>query len=458
LPRPPQPEILLTSDQVANAAPGSRARQLMGILPVATFWALVAQGILSVTRLLTTMTVGGKFGSGSEEQLGYYSNGFAALMVMIAIFEAFVTTPLTVFNQKQPADRKSVFSGQMLIAGLLVIGGIAAVCGILFGLQLYTQKVKPELAAALVAVACMAPFQLIREFSRRWLLANLRVRASAGLEVAFAGLFFIGVFTLVATGNVSALTMFFTLAVVNAIGCVSWWLIFRESFSFNSSIDQSSSIGNQLIENIRYGRWVAGENVCSTLTMYFSSWYLTWRLDEAAAGVFFACFTVVMLANPFLLGISSILAPRAAQGFNDQGYLGLVGVLLKLGSVLMLVMIAISVLLWFAGDRVTTLLFPAEYAGYFDQHFGGINQITAVLGLALPALGLSYISAFGLLAAHRPRDNFVSAAVGVAVLMIVNFCFAETTLLTVAISFVASYYAAMACRTGFLLVAFLKHS
>lgn len=448
----------MTSEPVANAAVGSRVHQLLGVLPMATFWALAAQGILSVTRLITTMTVGGKFGSGSEEQLGLYSNGFAALMVMIALFEAFVTTPLTVFNQKQPQDRRRLFSGQMLIVGLVVIGGITTACGILFGYQLYTQKVRPELAAPLIAVACLAPFQLLREFSRRWLLANLRVRTSAVLEIAFAALLFIGIFTLIATANVTAVTVFLTLAIVNAVGLVGWWLFFRKSFSFAAPNDRSTSVGSQMFENFRYGRWVAGENVCSTLTMYFSSWYLTWRLDEAATGVFFACFTVVMLANPFLLGISSILAPRAARGFNNRGYPGLFEVLLKLGSVLMLAMTLISILLWLAGDRATTLLFPSEYAGYFNEHFGGINQITAVLGLALPAMGLSYISSFGLLAAHRPRDNFVSAAIGVVFLVIVNFCFTETTLLTVAISFVASYYVAMICRTSFLLFAFFKDS
>ena len=446
----------MPSDSEEREFASGRLRQLLSILPMTAFWALIAQGVLSITRLLTTMTVGGKFGSGSEEQLGYYSNGFAALMVMIAVFEAFVTTPLTVFNQRQRDDQKAIFSGQMLFAALMIIGGIAAISGLLFGLQLYTQKLKPELAAALIAVACLAPFQLLREFSRRWLLANLQVRASAALEIVFAGLFFIGIFTLISTNNVTAVSMFNALAVINEIGVLGWWIFYRSSFAFGLERGNSASLSTQLAENVRYGRWVAGENVCSTLTMYFSSWYLTYQLDEAAAGVFFACFTIVMLANPFLLGISSILAPRAAQGFNDAGYPGLFKVLIKFGGVLMVVMFLMSVLLWFAGDRITTLLFPAEYAGYFDKHFGGTNQITATLGLALPAMGLSYAAAFGLLAAHRPRDNFYSAAMGVIVLVAANFCFAETTLMTAAISFILSFYVAMACRAILLLRAFFK--
>ena len=51
-------------------------RQLLALLPMTALWALLAQGILSVTRLLTSMTVGGKFspvaalGTDRNEQLG----------------------------------------------------------------------------------------------------------------------------------------------------------------------------------------------------------------------------------------------------------------------------------------------------------------------------------------------------------------------------------------------------
>ena len=82
------------------------------------FWALVAQGVVSVTRILTTVTVGGRFAPddaaagamlGSPEQLSLYYAAFGVLTVMIAMHEGFVTTPLTVFLPKQGKDRESTF-------------------------------------------------------------------------------------------------------------------------------------------------------------------------------------------------------------------------------------------------------------------------------------------------------------------------------------------------------------
>ena len=437
-------------------------RQLLALLPMTALWALLAQGILSVTRLLTSMTVGGKFspvadlGTDRNEQLGYYWIGFSTLMLVVALFEAFITTPLTVFNQQQSEKSKPRFSAQTLFAGLLLIGLIVGVSGSLVVAQLQTSYLNPGLSLAMIATAILAPFQLLREFSRRWLLANLRAKESTVLEIVFALLFLIGVSILLVTNQVTAVTMFFALAIVNAIGVVGWWYVFRSQFDFSRGKD-SQPLLQQIPENFRYGRWVAGENVCAVLTMYFCNWFLAYQTGEEATGVFGSCFQVVLLANPFLLGIASILAPRAAAAFNEQAYPGMLKVLIKFGIVMFTVMTLFSLLLCFAGDRITAIMFPTTDL-FFEEYLGSQNSITAVLGLALPAMGLSYLASCGLMAAHRPRDNFYSAIVGAIVLIGLNFCFSETTLMTAAISFTMSYGAATICRLFFLAKAFLKSS
>lgn len=437
-------------------------RQLLALLPITALWALLAQGILSITRLLTSMTVGGKFspvadlGPNRNEQLGYYWIGFSTLMLVVALFEAFITTPLTVFNQQQSEQKKPRFSAQTLFAALLLIGLIVGVSASLILVQFQTSYLNPSLALALIATAILAPFQLLREFSRRWLLANLRAKESTYLELAFAVLFVVGVSILLATDQVTAVTMFSTLAIINAIGLAGWWYVFRGQFDFSRQ-QTAEPLTQQIPENFRYGRWVAGENVCTVLTMYFCNWFLAYQTGEAATGVFGSCFQIVMLANPFLLGITSILAPRAAAAFNEQSYPGMLKVLIKFGSVMFTVMTLFSLLLWFAGDEITTIMFPATDV-FFAKHLQNQNQITAALGLALPAMGLSYLASCGLMAAHRPRDNFYSAILGAVVLIGLNFSFAETTLMTAAISFILSFCAATTCRLLFLVNAFLKNS
>ncbi|MGB7344770.1 MAG: hypothetical protein WBD20_11175 [Pirellulaceae bacterium] len=428
-------------------------RSLISRLPMAVFWALAAQAILSITRLLTSMTVGGRFGSGSEEQLGYYSSAFGVLMILVGLHEAFVTTPLTVFNQKRSSDQRKSFSGSMLITSFLVIGVIAAVTGVLIAIQSGFQILKPELGAALVAAAALAPLQLLREFSRRWLLANLQVTASAWMECLFAICYLAALAGLVFAANVSAISVFVVIGCVNAFGLAVWWLIYRNDFQFAS---KTTSL--QVTESFRYGRWVAGENVCSVLTMYMCVWVLTFAIDEAAAGVFFACFTIVLLANPFLLGITSILAPRAAQEFVQSGWKGLRRILMQYGVLVVGVLSCFSALLFLVGENLTDLFFGPKYGEYFDEHFGGTNTITATLGLAMPFMGLSFVLTAGLLAANRPYESFYSALVGLLILLAANFAFSDRTLATAATSFVISIAGTMLCRLFFLLRAYCNES
>ena len=132
-------------------------------------------------------------------------------------------------------------------------------------------------------------------------------------------------------------------------------------------------------------------------------------------------------------------------------------VLIKFGIVMFMVMMLCSLLLWFAGDQITAIMFPTTNL-FFAEYLDSENHITAVLGLALPAMGLSYLASCGLMAAHRPRDNFYSAIIGAVVLIALNLCFPETTLMTAAISFILSYCVATICRLFFLVNAFLKSS
>ena len=433
-------------------------------IPMTVFWALAAQGILSLTRLLTSMTVGGRFGSGSESQLGYYLSAFGTLMVLVALHEAFVTTPLTVFNQSQSEKQKRIFSGNMLLASLLLIGLLGVGTGIMIALQSGFQVLKPELGAALIAATALAPFQLLREFSRRWLLANLEVKESAMFEFLFASIYLAVLASLIYFANVSAISVFVAVGCVNLMVLAVWWYYYRSRFRFSVEPELKSdeayvSTSSQISKNARWGCWVAGENVCSTVTMYFCIWFLNFVVDEAASGVFSACFTIVLLANPVLLGVSSILFPRAAQEFVNDGWTGLKKVLYVYGGFIFSLLLLFAFVLFFYGDQITEIIFGPRYADYFATRLSGRNTITATLGWAMPCLAISFTVTAGLLAANRPFDSFYSAVIALVVLVVANFSFAEPTLETAAMSFLISIIVGTLARFAFLMRAyFFKQS
>ncbi len=402
------------------------------------------------------MTVGGSFAPadaaegamlGSAIQLGYYATAFSALMIAVAIHEAFVTTPLTVFMQARQESAKRGFSGSMLMASLGIAGLVLA--GTL--VFLVAKELLPgqymTLYHVLFFMGLIAPLQLLREFSRRWLLANLEVFPSAVFELAYVTLYLSMLFALVLMANVTAVAAFVAIGIANGIVLVAWWMHHRPRFEFSGESRQSD-----LKRNFGYGKWVAGENVCWNLTIYLCNWLLLIQINEESAGVFFACFTIMLLANPFLLGVCSLLGPKSAAEFHGNGWNGLMRILFQYAMLVLVVMTMIAAFLWFRGEWLTSVLF--DYAPFFERNYGGSNRVTGLLGLSLPFMGLSFVLTAGLQAVQKPIYCFVSSLVGLLVLLgVFTFSTTEPDLLTAAWSFVCAMGANMLCRVLFLIKA-----
>lgn len=394
------------------------------------------------------MVVGGKLSSegavglGSSAELGYYEATFGVMMLIIGLHEALITTPMTFFNHKTKTTDDRKFAGKMLIISL-VFSVLAFLCFIAVSCYRYTSVTEnPGLTITMLAVSILLPFQLIREFARRWLLADIQVKQSALIEFLFAGLFVACLSVLVLTANVSAATVFSVTAIANLICLACWWMIYRRSFTVGLD-----GMKEQTKKNFGYGKWIACENVCSVTMIYFSQWFLMAKLGAVGAGVYTACVTIVLLANPFILGVASLFAPRSAQEFNRSGWPGLLKMLLGYSLFVGAVLIGFSTVLYFYGDPLTSLFFGSEqYHDYFQQNFDGINSITFLMSIAMPCFGISFLLACCLLAADLPIYSFYAALVGLVTTVVVNFSFAEPTVNTAAISFVVGAVATTLSR------------
>ncbi len=398
--------------------------------------------------------MGGKFsgegatGLGSSAELGYYDAAFGVMMLIVGLHEAFVTTPLTFFHHKTKTTDDRKFAGKMLIISALFAVIAFACLGAVSSYRYVTVVDNPGLSIAMLALSVMLPFQLIREFARRWLLADIQVRPSALIEILCAALFVVCLCLLVLTNMVSAASVFAVTAIANLICLVAWWLIYRQSFTMGLD-----GVGGQTMKNYRYGKWIACENVCSVMMVYFSQWFLITKLGPVGAGVYSACMTIVLLANPFMLGVASYFAPRAAQEFNNHGWGGLLKLLLGYALFVGGVLLCFSTVLYFHGDSLTTLVFGSEYEAYFQKNLDGKNATTFLMSIAMPFFGVSFLLTCCLLAADVPIFSFYAAIIGLVATVVVNFSFADPTVNTAATSFVVGAVATTISRAGLVWLA-----
>ena len=434
---------------ISNPSASLKFRQLDKILarlPWAVFWGLAAQGVLSITRFFSKMVVGGRFGAGepgygSEADLAYYDAAFGIMMLVLALHEALVTTPLTFFNHREKKTVGKNFAGKMLVLSLLFSIAAIVITALLTWYQYAFIGIGQGFLWAMIVLTALVPLQAIKEFSKRWLLANLQVWQSAMLEVAFAASFLLLIGGLIFIAEVSAATVFLITIIANVICLAGWWIYFKNSFSV-----RLSGIGQQASENFNYGKWIAGENLCSVAMMFFSQWFLISSVGEVAAGVYSACLTIVFLANPFLLGISSVFAPSVAREFNQKGWDGMFSVLLSYSAFVISVLVAFSVSLFFFGESLTACAFGEKYSDYFATSGDGKNTVTFLLSLAMPCFGLSFLLTCCILAADKPIYCFYAAVVGLVATIGVNFSFADPTPHTAALSFVAGAFSTLIFR------------
>ena len=395
--------------------------RIIALFPWAVFWALAGQGVLSITRFISKMVVGGRFGSGeaglgSVADLAYYDAAFGIMLLFVALHEAFVTTPLTFFNHRAKNTVEQRFAGKMFSLSLMF--SALSLVGVLVVVwyQVTWAGVSDGFMWAMIALAALLPFQMVKEFSKRWLLANLQVRQSTVLELGFASSFAVLIAMLIYSAKVNAATVFGITLISNVICLVGWWAVYGKSFSM-----VGEGLKDQVTDNFRYGKWIAGENVCSVLMMYFSQWFLIAKIGQEDAGVYSACYTIVFMANPFLLGVSGLFAPRVAQVFNTQGWKGMFPILMSYAAFVVFVLVCFSGTLFLFGDSLTTLAFGDEYGAYFDANHGGTNTITFLLSLAMPCFGLSFLLTCCILAADKPMYCFYAAVVGMLVAVAMNF-------------------------------------
>ena len=440
-------------------------------------FAIIGQGLFSLSRFITTMVIGGRFnqnnvqtGAGSEAELGHYLAYFSVLLFGVGILEAFVTTPMTYLMHGRKDEQKPQFATLLLLVCL-------AITALFFGFVLLAGALArtsyPSLSIfALTAFAFMLATQCIRGFLIRWLLAHLKTSQYAVYELAYFLVFTVAIAVTTQSQQISLTAIFTMIAISNLLMiALVWWQQRMEFASIKSTIRQTGllqfrakatvpeSLNSQselwpefvatLKEQVYFGRWLAADSICAVMTIYFFNWLLLFKIDAAAAGIYGACMTIVLLANPLLNGAMSAFAPTAAIEYQASGKAGLNKILWRFGTGLVVVMLLFSAFLWFVGGPLTKLLYGASYDQFFATYYSGNNRIPFLLGLSMPLNAAAYVLACSLMACGHPKYNFFSSLAGLLAVVGLGAMMREPDLVSCALCFSISIAVVLAFRSYF---------
>ena len=164
------------------------------------------------------------------------------------------------------------------------------------------------------------------------------------------------------------------------------------------------------------GKWDCASEIVFTSQIHGMTWLLAVLLDRGSVGVYSACMTAIMVLNPFLLGVNSLLVPKTAKAFADEGISGMRTIVSRTTWLLGGLTTAFSVVAAIWGPAALEML-------YYGQGFEIPALVVAALvfGVVAEVLGIGPENA--LWAMERHDFNFRVELVGGAATLLCSFLF-----------------------------------
>jgi O-antigen/teichoic acid export membrane protein len=392
--------------------------------------ALADQAVVSGASFLTTVVIA-RWTPPSE--LGVYSLGISLVVSWLGIQESLIALPYTVYRHR-PLFGPAEHAGSSLIHSWL-LSALAIVVMAVIALGLSAGSAGRELVAPIWALVGLVPFALLREFCRRFAFAHLHMAESLMLDTAVGAMQLAGVGVLAWTGRLSATTAFAAIGVACGLASVMWLYLAREHF-----VMRGDQLRETMLQSWSLGKWLFANELTLLLQGNVTYWLLAWVAGTAATGVYAACMSVALFANPLLMGLGNILAPSAASALTEGGGAQLRRQAIRDSLLLGAAMTLFCLVVLFARDDVMRLL-------YHDQEYEGHGHTVLVLALAMLSTALGMPASGALTSIERPREVFWIGSFGAALTVVLVWCLvAEWGVLGAAYGFLAGNTARSAAR------------
>lgn len=363
-----------------------------------SYWSVADRLIVSGVNFITMVAVGRAAGL---SDLGVFALAWTVLLAVVVVQEAFIVSPFTVNDSRFGDDTgRKTYSGAVLIQQMMLLAMATIVLVIAAGTSTLL-GMDASISGTAWCLVLAVPAFAAREFARRFYLARLEVGRLLLLDGAAAALQLAGLGLLWFHGALSPRSVLLAIALASALPAMHWLYANHRQFALPAR--------EYLIEKTRehwtFGRWVCAGQMSDLATSHGIAWLVAGLAGTAATGLFAACNSLLMVANPLIFGIGSILLPRAAQANNHDGIAEVRRIVLK---GMMVIVLAVG-LLCMAVAAVGEILIGALYSLDAVQ---GITLIVFLLALAniAGAAGLALDS--GLMVIRRPDINAAASVAG----------------------------------------------
>lgn len=361
--------------------------------------ALCDQGVVSLTNFLTGLIIGRVAG---KNELGLYAVCWTLVTIATEVSAALITTPYTVFGPRMNTTQRSRYLGSMfaqqiglsLIAAILMLLGMAVAS---------FRGASGSLAHAITITATVIVFISLREFVRRICFAELKVLAAVVLDIVACIVQIAGMVLLWYTGRLTASAAYLLLGGLSMAVAVAWLFLNRAHLCL-----QRRYWIPGLQHNWSFAKWVLASGLLWASAMYLYPWFLTVFHGTAVTGVWAACYAIVAMGNPVLLGLGNYIGPKISNVCAGDGTQSMRRCVYRSSMQMGALLLPLVLVLLAFGGRIMTRMYGESY--------GGNGLVVTLLALNLLATGVTFPFSRGLFALRAARVDMLVNVVAVTLL------------------------------------------
>jgi O-antigen/teichoic acid export membrane protein len=316
---------------------------------------LIDQATVSGTRFLTTLLVARFTGM---DELGIYSIAVSMVLTVYAVEHALTTGPYTVFSARDDSQRKHQRAGSICIHFLLLS---ILFCFVLFIANSILNLWLGVTAASRVLsiLSLCLPLLLLRDMARQFAFAHMQYKHAMLIDMLSSVSQLIILWFIVQRNDLSMDTAIYAIAISGVVASILWWTLYARQIQF-----YIPCILPDLKQHWQFGRWDVAAELLGTMQPLILLWLLASLADVQQAGIYSACLSISLLANPLILGLSSYFTPQLAHAAANPGYTS-THKLVKLASIIMglSMLLLIIPIMFFSTDLLLLVFDTPEVIG-----------------------------------------------------------------------------------------------
>lgn len=392
---------LLEGENIPLELPSFRLKALWGSTTHKSVVTLLDQAMVSGTNFLTGVIVGRTL---IKEDFGLYMLGLSIVLFGMSFQTSLIMAPYTIYSPRLQGLEYRRYTGSTLIHHLCL--SVLALVALILAGCLASLGIGPHGSATIIWVlAAVMTFILLKDFLRQICFAQLRLNAALLLDSAAAVIQLGSLLFLANEGLLTLDHVFWIFGLAGGIPGMAYLYWHRQDFHL--TISQASIA---LKKNWSFAKWSFGSAVASLILSQLYPWILAGFHDMATVGVLAACWSLVYITNPFLMGMTNLLSPMAAHAFAQGGAKKMNRLIFLFTIALLTFMATFCFIALFKGDWLLSLFYGKKYVGN--------GQIVALLSLGYLLSNITIPLCCGLMAAELPDLVFKSYLLGVGLTFI----------------------------------------